>query len=325
MTFDWVKAQQDQPVPTLEHGESGYLAAPASSLDPHLFTDNKKLMPRVRYLITEPLKKYLKVVKLKGVDKWLRVWLAGSGITYQWAAGRGNGDLDVLIGIDRVGFNQDNPDYAEMGEDDIANALNTALRDNLWPRTSAMDINGKTFEVTYYYNSGTGTDITRIHPYAAYDVLNYKWVVEPPDLPEHPAQLFPQTWFNRANADTDRAEDYVRRYRRAYEVLTGHKDEAARHNAGALLNMVTSQAQALLTDIHHGRTEAFQGGGKGYTDWANFRWQRAKHSGTVKALSEISGVRERAAEDQQQELYGGKLAGAEELVRRAVQQHRDIL
>jgi hypothetical protein len=322
--FDWLKASEGQPDPSVQGGESGYLSAPSAMLDPHLF-HGETLKHDVHTTITAKLVGFLvDDLHMHGITSWIKVWLAGSGITYQWNAGRGNGDLDVLLGIDRVKFNQANPGYAGAGEDDLAADLNNALKAGLWPQTSAVNFGGQAYEITYFYNSGTGIDIKRIHPYAAYDVLKDAWVVRPPALPQDPASIYPRSWFERADQDSKFADSLVERYHENLRDLQAADPGTPGHiNAGAKLNLVTAQARAMFDDIHHGRRIAFQGGGRGYSDEHNFRWQMAKASGTIKGLSEISGIRDRAQEMSDTELYGGPLAGADELVRRASQRYED--
>lgn len=320
--FDWLRAQKDQPVPSTEGGHSIYLSAPAANLDPNLF-DGETMKLAVRTTITVKLVHYLlHEMHLHDVAAWVRIWVAGSGITYQWA---GNSDLDVLLGIDRPKFDRANPDYASFSDDDLAALLNSTLKAELWPTTADLPFGGHNYEVTYFYNAGTGTDITRIHPYAAYDVMRNRWVVRPPELPPDPAQLYPKDWFDRAHQDAGNAAQMTDRYRRHLRELDSASPGTPGHvNAGAALNLVTAQARAMLDDIHHGRRIAFQGGGEGYMDQHNFRWQMGKESGTIKALAEITGVRRRAEEEAEQQLYGAKLAPAEELLRRAIAQHRKL-
>jgi hypothetical protein len=316
--FDWLRAAEGQPEPTTEGGASGYLAPPSPTLDPHLF-DGDTLRPEVAGTIVTLLFGFLEHdLNMHSIKRWIKVWLAGSGITYQWDAGRGNGDLDVLLGVNRVPFNQANPGFAHYGEDDLAALLNAALKAELWPRTSHIMFGDQAYEVTYFYNSGTGIDIARIHPYAAYDVLKGAWEVRPPKLPHDPAALYPLAWFERADQDSKYTEGLLRRYRAQVRALRAAAPGTPGHvNAGAAVNLVTAQARAMFDDIHHGRRIAFQGGGRGYRDEHNFRWQMAKASGTIKGLSEIAGIRDRAREMTETELYGGPLAGADELVRRA--------
>lgn len=319
--FDWLRAQKDRPVPSTEGGHSGYLSAPEATLDPHLFNGDL-LKGSVRHALISPLNRYLTgELGLDSVTSWIRIWLAGSGITYQWDADRGNGDLDVLLGMSRARFDKTNPEYAAEGDDDLAGWLNGQLKANLWPQTSSLEFGDQTYAVTYFYSPGAGTDIRHIHPYAAIDVMSGTWVVRPPKLPHDPAQLYPQEWFESANQDFKTAGQLANRYRQHLGEL-GPPGTPGHVNAGARLNLVAAQAQAMFDDIHRGRQVAFQGGGQGYMDQHNFRWQMAKASGTIKALKEITGVRSRAEEQSEQELYGAKLEPAAELTRRAVAQQQ---
>lgn len=327
--LNYQHAQEDQPEPSLQGGASGYLSPPRTELDPALFEGSKlapgsfNLRPNVMPIVLNPLMIFLNDIGLQEPAKWIKAWIAGSAITYQWSADRGNGDLDILLGIDHPMFDAHNPGFKWMGDEDLANELNEGLRVGLWPKTANTKINGKTFEVTYFYNPGTGMDIRNIHPYAAYDLLKDQWVVEPPSLPTA-GPHFPHSWFEKAAEDTRYTADLVDKYKSYAELQAVHGPGTPGYiNAGSMLNLVTAQAHALLTGIHHGRTLAFQGGGEGYTDWHNFRWQRAKATGAVKALSELVGVRERAEEDRDTSLYGSPVKSADELVRRAMLYRRN--
>lgn len=322
--FDWLRAAEGQPDPSTEGGESGYLSSPSERLDPRLFDRYDTLRQSVAFGIIKRLLDFFDDdLGLHAARDWSRIWLSGSGITYQWDADRGNGDLDVMVGIDRVKFNKANPGHELMGDEDLAGWLDGAMKTVLWPKTAHTEFNGKAYELTYFYNPGTGTDINHIHPYAAYDVWKGTWVVRPPKLPKDPASLYPQHWYGRAHQDSLRAQSLVRNYHKHINDLRAASPGTPGHiNAGAALNLVTSQARAMLDDIHHGRAAAFTNAGKGYGDEHNFRWQMAKASGTIKGLSEISGIRDRAQEQSDTELYGGPLARADELVRRASDHNR---
>jgi hypothetical protein len=316
--LNWLRAQEDAPFPSMGGGASGYFSEPADTLDPHLF-DGDTLRSTVRNLLIGRLVGFFRrELNLQNTESWLYVYLAGSGITYQWMADRGNGDLDVLLGINRVSFNQANPDFEGLGDTELSEWLNTALRTTLWPTMSNTDISGKTYEVTYFYNPGTGTDITNINPYAAYSLNDDKWIVRPPaEVASH--HTFPKRWQHEADDDAELAGRLVMNYRHAYNELASSAPHSATFlNAGSKLNTITAHARAVLDDIHHGRRAAFQGGGEGYLDWHNFRWQRAKQSGTIKGLSEISGVRQRAQELSDTELYGAPLPSTDDLLLRAM-------
>lgn len=318
MQFNWLRAQKDQPVPNLRPGASGYFSKPEQTLDPHLF-NGQTLLPNVRNIITGHLTAFLtRDLKLVRPEHWLYVWLAGSGVSYQWSGDRGNGDLDVLLGLDRNAFNKDNPEYAGLGESDLAEFIDAALRERLWPAMAATNINGKTYEVTYFYNAGTHRDIRNIHPYAAYDVTHNEWTVDPPTetAGEHE---FPEEWAEHTQDDRSYAQSLVDRYGRAYDTMqSSAPNSASALNAGSQLNVATAEARALLDTIHGGRRTGFQGGGGGYLSKENYRWQVAKGNGTITALSQIVGVRKKAEEQENEDLYGSQILSPEELRIRAM-------
>jgi hypothetical protein len=321
--FDWQGAQKDQPEPSLEGGASGYLSAPSDQLDPALF-DGDVFQKDVASKIMHPLLTYLESIGLKSMGSWLKAWVAGSGITHQWQSDRGNGDLDILLGVDESSFDNANPDYAGIGDEELSNYLNGRLRADLWPKTASTNINGKTFEVTYFYNASTFDDITRIHPYAAYSIFpSLGWTVRPPEHTATPSD-FPQDWWHSTEQDQLYTEHLVKRYKHHTNALSASQPGSPGViNSGAALNLVTSQAHALLDGIHHGRTAAFQGGGQGYMDFHNFRWQRAKANGVVKALSEITGAQGRAETESEETLYGQKLPSTDDLLMRAMMQRKN--
>jgi hypothetical protein len=289
---------------TLPSGHSGYFSAPSHGLDPALF-DAEHLKPAVREhllkLLTDALQHDL---KLTGWREWLTAWIAGSGVTYQWGGDRGaTGDLDVLFGVDYKRFAALNPRFAGLPESDAANYVTSQLKEELWPRTANTSINGKHFEVTYFWNPGTGRDIRSINPYAAYDMSNDKWAVRPPSLPQDPRSLYSQEWFDAADRDTDAARSIVD--------LVRSGSNADRANG-------ITRARTLFDALHQGRRAAFGEQGKGYGDWANFRWQRAKETGVVAGLNQILQSAHAAQEESDADLYGGTPEGPDVLLTRAM-------
>lgn len=255
---------------SLPEGSSSYFSTPSFGLDPILF-DAEHLKPRVSHWIAITITQFLSdEMSLLKPRKWLHVWLAGSGITYQWDADRGNGDLDVLIGVSIKNFYEANPRYKDIPEADIAAYLNQEMKAELWPKTAHQDFNGKTYEVTFFWNPGVAEDITVINPYAAYDVLADKWKVRPPQLPDDPSTLYPKS-FSRA-ADTD--------LKQATDVYTAYYQNGGSPRYAEL-------ARGLLEAIHGGRKAAFEPGGKGYGDYSNYRWQAAKQHGIIAGLTEV--------------------------------------
>lgn len=304
---------------TLPAGHSGYFSAPSDHLDPHLF-DGDHLRDEVRQNILATLEDGLHAyVNLNFVNEWLHVWLAGSGITYQWNADRGNGDLDVLFGVDQARFVAWNPEYKGIPEDSVAAVVNERLKSDLWPQTSQVHFGGQTYEVTYYWNPGTGSDIRGIHPYAAYDVKRDVWVVRPPELPQDPKTLYPRSWFIQAGHDHAMASTLNDEYRTLQGLLTSSRPNSpAFHNAGGALHLTHAKAKTLFDDIHTGRREAFGEQGHGYGDWHNFRWQQAKASGAVQALHEIVSLAHDQNEAEDTALYGGPIDAADTLITRAM-------
>lgn len=307
--------------PSLEGGASGYFSAPETGLDPNLF-DGETLEPQVRSFITRTLYNELTSLGLSHPAQWVSIWLAGSGVSYQWAADRGNGDLDVLFGVDWPTLILSNRDWAGVSELQFADWLNEQLKSGLWQRTSQQEIGGRTYEVTFYLNPGVGRDISVIKPYAAYDVRKNGWTVHPtkPDVTSYPT-----AWHNATHADQELTQELLVRHSRLHAELAAEQPGTGRwHNLGSALNLVGSQAQALWDDIHGGRHEAFTEQGHGYGDYHNFRWQVAKQSGVVNALKGILEPRQQAREESDASLYGGPIAGASEALTRAqqVNQHR---
>ena len=272
-------------------GESGYFSAPRNDLDPNLF-DGDKIRPQVRTFVINTLYSFLKQF-FHRPETWSRVWLAGSGISHQWAAARGNGDLDCLFGVDWVRFRQLNPDYAGLSNTECATMINNLLRDKLWPRTAATRFGDQTYEVTFYVNVNTGLDIRNIKPYAAYDLTSDTWTVRPPQLPADPESRFPPEWASAIAAEARLAGDIVRRARgAAAQAQRSRPNTGAWTNAMAVLRLAEAQAAALYEDIHTGRRSAFGPQGEGYSDWANYRWQAHKRNGVVNALRTVAKLRQ---------------------------------
>jgi hypothetical protein len=308
------RAAADSPAPSLDGGASGYFSAPSDTLDPHLF-EGETLRTGVQVWLWSTLVNALGQYHLTGMGRWLHAWLAGSGITYQWSADRGNGDLDVLFGVDYPQLLRYNPEFKGLSEAQFAAEMDEWLRTNIWPSTAAHDFNGQTYSVTFYLNPGTGIDIRNIHPYAALDIQSGEWVVRPPEVAPDPESMYPREWFDAAQRDADTTAHLVQKF----DVM-GRSDgisDAAVRNREVQLRELTGQAQALFAEIHGGRREAFGQQGNGYGDWHNFRWQAAKRSGVVQGLRTLAGLGNRAREEEETELYGGPIAPASEALTRA--------
>lgn len=316
------KVTAGKPAPTTAGGASGYFSAPAQTLDPNLF-DGNTLKSEVRQHILGRLKHWFGFQGYRVDPAWLHVWIAGSGVTYQWAASRGNGDLDVLFSVDVTEFESANPKWAGASENELAAGMTEELRQTLWGEEAQTGFGSQVYEVTYFWNPGTGSDIRNIHPYAAIDVVTGEWAVPPPALGEDPGAAFPREWYNQADHDAESAERLTRAYNEHLGNLgTADPGSVPWHNAGSSLNLVVSQASALFNDIHTGRRDAFGPQGHGYGDYTNFRWQYGKKTGAVKALHEIANVGEEARKDEETALWGGPIDGADVALRRAAQRYR---
>lgn len=309
--------------PVQEHaGGSGYFNAPDTTLDPRLF-DGDVLKPEVRNWILNTFFDYFGK-RFHDPKAWSIVWLAGSGISYQWSGDRSNGDLDVLVGVDFPSFWDHNRDYVGFSEVELADLFNSDLKTNLWPKTAATNINGGVFEVTFYINPGA-TDIRDIHPYAAYNVSTESWTVRPPVLPQNPESLYPDSWWTQVINEKKQAEGLISRYNGLYRQASVVSPTSPQYrNVQSQLGLVVDQARAMFDDIHLGRKQAFGAGGQGYGDFHNFRWQAHKRFGTMQALNTLASARREADTEEQTALYGAPIDSAEVALRKAVMAGRGI-
>lgn len=286
-------------------GGSGYFSNPEPNLDPDLF-DGENLKPDVRDHLLSTLYQYLDT-KYSEARKWTEVWLAGSGISYQWSANRSNGDLDVLVGVDFPRFWAANADFVGFSEDEMADIINRDLKEHLWPLTAATKIGSKIYEVTYYVNAGA-TDIRAIHPYAAYDLTSNKWTIHPS---HHPQANFPKDWWDHVQSERNMAQGMVEKYNTLQRSLSVVPvGSAAWANNLSAMGLVVDQAKTLFDDIHLGRKKAFAPTGRGYGDFYNFRWQAHKNFGTMQALAALSQVRREARDEFEKSTYGEPLDDA---------------
>ncbi|MEU4534331.1 hypothetical protein AB0G15_05610 [Streptosporangium sp. NPDC023825] len=267
-------------------GESGYFSAPDEGLDPSLFNGDR-LHGHVRLWLLQTLYTYLDT-RWKQPTAWCNAWIAGSGISHQWSAARGNGDLDILLGVDWPRFRQLNPGYEGLADRELATLLNNQLRDELWPRTALTRFGAQTYEVTWFINLNSA-DIRNIKPYAAYNLPTDTWTVRPPKLPVDPASRFPAEWNKAIEGEARTAAQIIDRYNSALKMARSRgANTGAWTNAMAIVRLAQDQATALYDDIHLGRREAFSEFGDGYADWHNYRWQSHKKNGIAAALHELA-------------------------------------
>jgi hypothetical protein len=286
---------------------TSYFSKPESNLDPGLFV-GEKIKPWVRNSLIRMLYGFLST-KYHTPYSWTTVWIAGSGVSYQWSAQRSPGDLDVLIGVNYEVFRKDHPDYMGLSDTEISKMLNDDFRTGLMPSTK----NWEGYEVTFYVNPGA-TDIRVIKPYAAYDLTHDDWTVHPD--PQAQATLTP-AWEQAAKVDNEKAKDIVSRYSTLTASLQAAKNDAQRRNAEFLLLNLLEQANALYEDIHGSRKLAFSESGQGYSDFYNYRWQAGKRLGTVGVLSRLKDFYDDYKTAEEVTTYGVELPDVRTLIRRA--------
>ena len=290
----------------IQGSPTSYFSAPETELDPRLFSGTT-LNGWVRNGILQLLFGFLNE-NYRHPDLWCHVWIAGSGVSYQWSAAREPGDLDVLIGVNYIQFRKAHPEYVGLGDVEISRMLNEDFREHLQPDTE----NWNGFEVTFYVNPGA-TDIRSINPYAAYDLTHNEWTV-------HPAQTTApenRVWDEVAKRDLSVATHIITRYTKSLTDVQNAQNDAARRNAETYMHSALMQASALYDDIHSSRKFAFCPEGQGYADFYNYRWQAGKKYGTVPALRKLSEYWSAYKAQQAETTYGVELPDTQTLIRRA--------
>jgi hypothetical protein len=293
--------------PVITPGSTSYFSAPSRELDPNLF-QGEELKHWVRMGILSMLFDYLGT-QYNAPGSWTHVWLAGSGVSYQWEAARQPGDLDCLVGINYVNFRRSNPEFSGFSDEEIAKEFNEGFNRELMPKTS----NWEGYELTYYVNPQS--DIRDINPYAAYDLTTDTWTVKPDLNPQPP---YSRAWEQRTQRDHDNATEMVKRYTDALNEVRNSTNPAYKVNAERKLKLAMEQAIAFYDDIHKSRHVAFSKVGEGYADYNNYRWQAGKRSGAIQALRSIKDNQNAFNAGKQKELYGMELPDTNTLVRRAL-------
>ena len=291
----------------LEPSDTSYFSDSGDNLDPRLFREGT-LTPYVREAILTLLYNHLKL-GYNEPEAWTKVYLAGSGVSYNWSAARTPADLDCLIGVDYVQFRQSNQEYKGWSDREISAELNQGFKNELHPRTdNFMDA----FELTFYVNPNP--NILDLKPYSAYSVLDNTWVVPPTALqaPDNPE------WETAVERDKVKAVEIVKRYSTALDQIRAATNEALRVNAEAALAVAVQQGTALFDEIHTSRSGAFSPTGAGYADFANYRWQAAKRSGVIPAMKKMKSMSTEASQRFSRETYGVELPDTSTLIRRAI-------
>lgn len=300
------------PQVVLAPGSTSYFSQPEDHLDPNLF-DGMDMRESVRRELLGLLMDTL-VSFSHNPAAWVKLWLAGSGASYQWSASRNPGDLDMLIGVNYPVFRQFNPSFTQLSNQEISQYLTDKLRERLTPRTaqwSPPNDPSAVYEVTWFSNPES-TDIRDIHPYAAYELIHRTWDVPPDPDPVRP------THDGQSDRDHVLASTIVDRYTRAQAQLVQQTNPTLRSQAEKIVNDSLAQASALFDEIHEGRHAAFGWGGHGYADPANYRWQAGKASGVVPALLELRNFYKDEKLAEEIHKYGVNLPSTDTLLLRAL-------
>lgn len=287
--------------------ETSYFSQASTNLDPRLFANNS-IKPKVRSSILSLITNSL-ITKYQGVEAWMRAWLAGSGVSYNWTANRQPADLDCLVGVDFTGFRRANTQYQGFSDKEIADMINEDFRSDVHPQTENFL---GAFDLTFYVN--TKSNIVDIKPYAAYSLTDNTWTVPPSDLG---TQHNPE-WDAVMAADVSHATDIVNRYKTHYQGVRNAPNDAIRRNHEVALHHTLGQAAALFDEIHEGRKHAFSSAGEGYADFTNYRWQSGKQAGIIQPLKQLKDAHQTASAG---ETYGLSLPSADIMVRRAASQY----
>lgn len=290
----------------VEPSETSMFSAPESGLDPRLFS-NHQIHSNIRTSILATLTNFLSGL-YKAPESWCHIWLAGSGVSYQWSAHRSPSDLDCLIGVDYPRFRAQNPAYQGFSDAEIAAELNEGL--SLLNNQTSNFMGA--YELTFYVN--VQSDIRDIKPYAAYSLTDDQWVVEPS---AEPFKADP-SWQAQIETESKFAQQILSRYKDAVQSVKSAPNEAARVNAEAALEHSVHQGAALFEDIHKGRKIAFSPGGQGYADYYNYRWQAGKQAGIVPALRKLKDLQKEAKGAFAASTYGVELPDTGTLIRRAL-------
>lgn len=305
---------QQAPHASVTPRATSYFSAPEKFLDPRLFDDNNQMHPEVENDLKGRFDDHMGA-RFQNHQAWSKVWLAGSGASYQWSAARDPGDLDMLVGIDYPECRRHNQVLARLGDVEISRYVTSTFNSDLSPTTAQWSPSthpDSTYEVTWYANPNS-TDIRKIRPYAAYQLGAGTWDVEPDANPYRPSYL--------AQADSDKTmtQTILSRYTAAQEGLQNRNlpPYVRRSHQDALKNSL-EQAAALFDDIHDGRHAAFSHHGKGYADPANARWQAGKESGVVPALKVMRDFLQNESAALDIAMYGVELPDADDLILRAL-------
>jgi GNAT superfamily N-acetyltransferase len=223
-------------------------SAGKGGLDPRLFNPKTRIMlPGPEHATLGDLDDYWRPLYGPGWRNWARVYLAGSQASEWW----GNNDFDTLIGIDHNKLRETLPEFQGITDVMIDAKLTAGLRDHLNSEEYLAPWDGQIWHRTFFVNPNSW-DIRKIKPYAAYDITNRRWAVEPvkAGLDWGPLKL-PEALFSEGEALVQQVN--------AIEKLP----EPQRSGRGA----------ALWDYLHNDRRRAFSDEGEGVFDTGNAVWK----------------------------------------------------
>jgi len=212
------------------------------SVDPRLFTADQ-LKPEVRQAVLERLERVLGPLVGYSWKEWSKVYLAGSEAS-EWY---GNNDFDTLIGVDYDKARELEPPLADLDDAAISDAMNTGLKLSYNASPWKAPFGGE-WDLTGYVNANS-YDITRIKPYAAYNITDDVWAVRPPHLPDWSIDKFPEGPSLLAEAEG---------YASVIEAIDKMPEPFR-----------TQQGRALWEHLHSDRSRAFSDEGEGWMDPGN--------------------------------------------------------
>lgn len=183
-----------------------FLTDPHPTLYPCVF-DGLDLRPEARERILGHISPVLES-HVPGILERIKFRIIGSGASYNWDEA---GDLDCQVWVDVEGYRA----AGGTSPDDLIQRLRSACGPVQYPKVAdlgltAGDCAGE-MTVQYFVKPGVGTDeeVRSERPYAAYDLHEDRWIIEPwPITPEFYGDLFIQVEA-RAKEIAEQADDLM--------------------------------------------------------------------------------------------------------------------
>lgn len=253
---------KDRRTKTARKTPSQRIFGPTYGFDHRLWTEDGTLKPDVRRYVLASIAK-MWGGRYQQWSDWAKVYFAGSEAS-EWTGPNleGNGDFDVLVGVDYAKFRRANPAYAHKSNAAITAEMNQGFRPFNGMTTITIEgVETGPWDRTTFVNPNS-YDIRRIRPYAAYDVTADEWAVKPPHLPDWSTASLPEVVLVALRA----AEAYAR------DILKLPEPQR------------TQQGAALFEAWHSDRSRAFGPKGEGWYDFANLREKWLDQQGVWKKL-----------------------------------------